>query len=681
MKYRKEIDGLRALAVIPVIAFHAEFELFSGGFVGVDMFFVISGYLITTIIIEDLEKDQFTLKKFYERRARRILPALFFVMFCCLPFVWFWMLPHQTKAFSEALIAVVLFISNILFWKRSEDYFQETASEENPLLHTWSLAVEEQYYVFFPIFLIFAWRLGRQRVFWMIAFFLLISFLISEWGWRNRAVANFYLAPTRAWELLSGSLAAFIVQKRGVYSNNIYSLIGFFTLFLAIFLYDRTIPFPSFYTLLPVVGVVLIILFGGEQTFVAKLLSTRLLVSIGLISYSAYLWHQPLFTFARIGMISEPSQWLMLVLGGSSFVLAIISWRWVEQPFRDRKLFNPKQIFVLSALVIIVFLVIGFLGINGIYYKRYSPEVMRYFNLERNPHHKKCLPPNVYGNDDSRKHPHQRCTDFFVDNKAKVMFLGDSHSNVISYQAQKLLKQKGIGSYGFHHPSCVGLPGFYRIYHPNQEQYQCHLNNLSMLDFAKKSHISTIVITSRFPYNLIGVPFENQEDGIEGKNIAKRIRKGAIDLVEMRGKSNNQSDIHYHVSRISRVKAAYKSKVEALLKDFNVVLLYPIPEVGKYTALLRKCHLLQSKHCDFSTDYSAYLQYTKGVREAFDSISHERLYRVFPDSVLCNVRRLGRCEITNLEGDLLYSDSNHLVSNGAKLLAPLILKQVNKSLE
>ena len=151
MKYRAEIDGLRALAVVPVILFHAGFELFGGGFIGVDVFFVISGYLITTIIIEDMENDRFSFLYFYERRVRRILPALFFVILVCVPFAWMWLMPGQMKDFSQSIVAVTLFVSNLLFWKES-GYF-DSAAEEKPLLHTWSLAVEEQYYVLFPIFL------------------------------------------------------------------------------------------------------------------------------------------------------------------------------------------------------------------------------------------------------------------------------------------------------------------------------------------------------------------------------------------------------------------------------------------------------------------------------------------------------------------------------------------------
>jgi peptidoglycan/LPS O-acetylase OafA/YrhL len=218
LKYRAEIDGLRALAVVPVILFHAGFELFSGGFVGVDVFFVISGYLTTTILIKDIENKRFSIVNFYERRARRIFPALFCVMLACIPFAWILLSDAALQKFGNGLIGVSLFLSNVVFW-RQQGYFDESA-ELNPILHTWSLAVEEQYYVLFPIFLLLAWRFGKNRVFWMIAVMAAISLLVSEWGWRNQATANFYLAPTRAWELFAGSLAAFIVQKQGVQKNN-----------------------------------------------------------------------------------------------------------------------------------------------------------------------------------------------------------------------------------------------------------------------------------------------------------------------------------------------------------------------------------------------------------------------------------------------------------------------------
>ena len=419
MKYRAEIDGLRALAVVPVILFHAGFELFRGGFVGVDVFFVISGYLITTILIEDMENNRFSLLNFYERRARRILPALFFVMLVCLPFSWMWMLPSQMENFSKSLIAVSLFASNILFWREDNRYFDGT-EEEKPLLHTWSLAVEEQYYVLFPIFFFLAWRYGKNRVFWMIFVMASISFMISEWGWRNKAininVANFYLAPTRAWELFSGSIAAFIVHKRGVRKNDTLSLIGLIAIIFAIFAYDETTPFPSIYTLVPVAGVVLLVLFAEKESLVARILSTKSFVGVGLISYSAYLWHQPLFAFARIRLPNEPSDLLMIILSGLSLILAVASWKYIEKPFRRRFFLKRKYIFLISLIGIVTFIGVGLAGhLNNGFAKRLN---------DRDIIFKNALFNNVTEifNESNQKNS------FSNDKRKKLLIIGDSYA-------------------------------------------------------------------------------------------------------------------------------------------------------------------------------------------------------------------------------------------------------------
>lgn len=369
MQYRHEIDGLRAVAVIPVILFHAGFTIFSGGYVGVDVFFVISGFLITSIIINELELGAFSLLGFYERRARRILPALFFVMLCCIPLAWVWMLPDQFKDFSESLIAVSLFASNILFWQES-GYFAAT-SELKPLLHTWSLAVEEQYYTLFPIFLIVLWRFGRNSVFFFVVAVFVISLVLSEWGWRNAPVANFYLIPTRAWELFAGSICAFLIKGSTPKSSNPLSALGLTMIVSSMFLFDDKTPFPSIYALAPVAGTALIILYGSSQTWVARLLSLDVFVGVGLVSYSAYLWHQPLFAFARIRNVFLPEQWLMLFLSIASLGLAYLSWRFVEKPFRMRSEFAPisrRAIFGLSGIVGTFFVMFGAYGTlqNGI---------------------------------------------------------------------------------------------------------------------------------------------------------------------------------------------------------------------------------------------------------------------------------------------------------------------------
>jgi peptidoglycan/LPS O-acetylase OafA/YrhL len=377
LKYRAEIDGLRALAVVPVILFHAGFELFSGGFVGVDVFFVISGYLITTILIEDIENKRFSIIKFYERRARRILPALFVVIFASCPVAFLTFRTYDFDSFLSSVIATVLFVSNFYFWKNN-GYF-DPSSEETPLLHTWSLAVEEQYYVLFPLFLILAWRFGKNRVFWMIVVLASISLLISEWGWRNKATANFYLAPTRAWELFSGSIAAFIVHKQGVRKNNLLALVGLVAIIFSIFFYDENIPFPSVYALVPVLGVVLLVLHADKETYAAKLLSTKGFVGIGLISYSAYLWHQPIISF-QVYLLNEINRPLTLMVVS---IFAFCTWRFVETPIRKSK--NRMDIFLL-AIAVVVLLAIGLMfksndaDINDInYQERHFHEALQNF--------------------------------------------------------------------------------------------------------------------------------------------------------------------------------------------------------------------------------------------------------------------------------------------------------------
>lgn len=300
MKYRKEIDGLRALALMPVILFHAGFINFSGGYIGVDIFFVISGYLITNIILDEMDSDTFSLINFYERRVRRVLPALFFVLLVTFPFAWFWLLPTDFKDYSKSLIAVPLFASNVLFYLTS-GYF-ETQSEFKPMLHTWSLAVEEQYYLLFPVFLMLAWKLGKRWIISLLLLIAIISLLAAQWGSEKHIAFTFYLLPTRGFEILIGALISFYLNHRPLPSEVLsrsFSLVGLFFIIYAIFTFDKEIPSPSLYTLIPTIGASLIIVFSNETNFVGKLLGSKLFVKVGLISYSAYLWHQPLFAFAR----------------------------------------------------------------------------------------------------------------------------------------------------------------------------------------------------------------------------------------------------------------------------------------------------------------------------------------------------------------------------------------------
>lgn len=497
MQYRREIDGLRAVAVIPVIFFHADFTLFSGGYVGVDIFFVISGYLITSIIIEELEQGEFSILHFYERRARRILPALFFVMLCCIPFAWMWMLPSQLKAFSQSLIAVSVFVSNIFFWRES-GYFA-AASETKPLLHTWSLAVEEQYYVLFPIFLILFWRFGRNPVYYSILFISIISLLLSEWGWRNHHVANFYLTPTRVWELLAGSICALLLFGKAQKPNNLMSAFGLALIVSAIFFYDENTPFPSIYALTPVVGTALIIMFGAHGTWVAQLLSRKLFVGIGLVSYSAYLWHQPLFAFARVRSLYEPEQWLMVLLSATSLAMAYFSWRYIERPFRKQTahaIGTQRAIFGLAGTCSAAFIIVGLFGHyeHGYTTKHLVPSFVEKTFI-RSARETECF--------DKPSHPQNNdwhCPLGDDSKNSSFVVFGDSHALSVldSFDTAALTIGRGgifIGASG-----CTPFLGIFSI-NGYQTKQDCHALNERVFDYVKSSKtITTVFLVARWTY-------------------------------------------------------------------------------------------------------------------------------------------------------------------------------------
>ncbi|MET0179880.1 MAG: acyltransferase family protein [Novosphingobium sp.] len=332
MRYRREIDGLRALAVVPVVLFHGGIEVFSGGYVGVDVFFVISGFLITGILLEDVARGRFSIASFYARRARRILPALLVVLLASAVAAWIVLLPDELRGFSRSVVAVLGFCSNVLFW-REQGYFTD-AAELKPLLHTWSLAVEEQFYLAFPLVVFVLARYRRRTAVAVLAAMTGASFVACEVAAVRWPTANFYLAPTRAWELLAGALCAYLTLGKAVSRGEALPLLGLGLILAGIFWLSASTPFPSRFALLPVGGTVLILLFAGPRTLVGRLLGLAPLVGIGLVSYSLYLWHQPLYAFARLASPYPlaPSQTALLAL--AALGLAIVSWRFVEKPFR-----------------------------------------------------------------------------------------------------------------------------------------------------------------------------------------------------------------------------------------------------------------------------------------------------------------------------------------------------------
>jgi len=292
-----------------------------------------------------------------------------------MPFAWLWLLPSDMKSFSQSLVAVSFFSSNFLFCMTSGYY--ENAAELNPLLHTWSLAVEEQYYVLFPMFLLLTWRIGKCRILAIISVVFIISLSLAQWGAYRYPNFAFYLLPSRGWELLIGVLISFYLSaeaKGKLISQSVsqlVSIIGLLLITYAIFAFDKKTPFPSLYSLIPTIGAAIIILYANSDTLVGKLLGSKLFVGIGLISYSAYLWHQPIFSFARQRSLGETSSLLLSALAIGSFILAYLSWRYVETPFRSSIRVNRHHIVIVATLGSFICCVFGLIGhLNNGYRKR-----------------------------------------------------------------------------------------------------------------------------------------------------------------------------------------------------------------------------------------------------------------------------------------------------------------------
>jgi peptidoglycan/LPS O-acetylase OafA/YrhL len=349
-KYRADIDGLRAIAILAVVVYHAFPMWVKGGFIGVDIFFVISGYLISTIIFQNLQRDSFSFIQFYSRRIKRIFPALILVLVACLTFGWVTLLPDEYKQLGEHIAGGAGFISNFVLWNES-GYFDK-AAETKPLLHLWSLGIEEQFYILWPLLL---WVTWKQRFNWLLVTIVIatISFALNVKGVRSDVVATFYSPQTRFWELLIGSLLAYealykpnafraATQKLAPVTNdtmlrNMQSLLGLLLIGAGVLLITKERHLPGTWALLPTLGAAFIISAGPEVWLNRKILSNRVLVWFGIISYPLYLWHWPLLSFARITESETPSAAMQSTLILASIALAWLTYRLVEKPIRFGK--------------------------------------------------------------------------------------------------------------------------------------------------------------------------------------------------------------------------------------------------------------------------------------------------------------------------------------------------------
>ena len=642
MTYRPEIDGLRTVAVLAVLFFHAEFELFSGGFIGVDVFFVISGYLITSVILKDISKNKFSFLTFYEKRVRRLLPSLFFIMSCCLPFVWVLMTSSDAKSFFQTFFASTIFSSNFLFWFQSGNYF-DTGSIWKPLHHTWSLAIEEQFYLFHPILLIIISKLKFKKIY--LGILMLISILLCLYFLNVDSNANFYLLPSRYWELLAGGIIAYynIGHIRSYFSkfiNDTFVFTGLTLIVYSIVMFNSSTPHPSLLTIIPVLGTVLIIIFADSIGFSGLILSNRLMVFVGLISYSLYLWHYPIFVFSRLYIIHDLTSLNYIILILVSILLSYFTYKFIEQPFRNRSKFKRKTIFSFFSFFSLLFLTIG---ASGHYHYEFNIDLDNEVNLVLSEGME-----DAYGC--HGKSPKSGCLIGDKKTSPSWAILGDSHAGSLSSELGKSLESLNESGVQLTQGGCAYTIGLKKSIN-NPEA--CNELNLQIRDVILNDGIKNIVISARYVRYLYETGYDNEEGGKESD------LEDTFYYDEIRDNKKQ---------RFNKVLIAYKKSIEELLiNGKKIYFVYPVPEIG--WDVPRQTYKLDIRdQGNFSISYKPYIKRSKPVINIFDELlKYDNFIKIDPSKLFCNIITPGRCE-TSINGKLLYFDDDHVSNYGAKII-------------
>ncbi len=647
--YRPEIDGLRAIAVVAVIFYHAQitilgYQLFKGGFIGIDIFFVISGYLITSIILKELiTTGSFSFKYFYERRIRRILPVLFFVMLVALPFAWMYLLPNDFVDFSKSILYSLGFSSNFYF-HNSGQYWASGLIK--PFLHTWPLSVEIQYYILFPTILFILFKDLRKYLVIILITGFIIGLTIADWGSRNYPSFNYYILSTRGWEFLAGSILAYFELKLGKRSKNqmlnlILPSVGFLLIAHSFIFFNDKIFHPSFYTLSPIIGVCLLIWFSHKDELITKILSTKLFVGTGLISYSLYLWHYPIFTFAKIVEFTQGDFFKKLLLGLIILTLSIFSYFLIERPARNKE-YKFRFIFSSLFLFLLVLIILNSVIISKDGYKKRLPDIL---DIED----QKVLSSTIY-NSSSQK---------------KIFFVGDSHMQYLAFNLKEKVVEKNFSFITSIRDACVYFPNFNMVNKKtNKISPDCNQNYFSEIKKTLKEQKNSIIIFGgRFQLYLSNYFFNNQEGGNEGRE---------------------RNSVYVSTNTNETIQASFKKSIDELSKKNKIILVYPIPEVGwdiptKLFNVLpkkineRKEYLVPKNY--ITTSYQVYKERTKSSFELFDSIKGDNIYRVYPHTIYCDTLIKDRC-MTHDDKDIFYFDNNHPSPKGAEMINELIIKVI-----
>jgi len=643
MTYRNDVDGLRAIAVIAVILYHLGFTFIPGGFIGVDIFFVISGFLITQTIQKDILANKFTITHFYVKRIRRIVPALFVTTFATILFALLILPVNELKEFSLSVLSVSTFTSNIFFWQNL-DYFS-VAAELKPLLHTWSLGIEEQFYILFPIFMLLTKNLTSKKILYFILIFMFLSFTLSASPiGTNHISANFFLPVTRFWELFMGSAIALsinYISNNRRYLNNFLAVSGLLLILLPMVLLDQHSIFPGVNAFYPVAGTALIIYSGAEyKTFLSFFLSNKYIRYIGLISFSLYLWHWPIIALTKhiiIGELSIKVQLLILII---TFILSALTYTFVEQPFRiNQKLKDILQIkagfITLTSLAVMAISIYVYIFIKIDYQEKNTPQMNT--NCFKT---KETL--------DSTK----ECS-FGVKDSEKIFLLyGDSHSAAMYPVFEKLALENGWRGIPVSFPACAPLFDIYRLdgYASTTNCTGKYSKNVKEFLEENKENIEMVFLVSRWTiyekgWYKNGRLQEKETHFISDKEI----------------KSKNAADS----SKV--LQKAIIRTVDEISGKLNIptVLLKPIPvlhaNISRWLPNITKEEYLQQRHF---------------IDNIFSSLVENPYIKILdPINIFCPT---DTCKMYDDNGNALYKDDNHVNYEGSLSLYPLLYPSFQK---
>lgn len=640
LKYRADIDGLRAIAVLAVVLFHITGA--TGGYVGVDVFFVISGYLITGIIFREMDRKTFTIADFYARRIRRIIPALTVVVLTTLAVFSLFYVPVDFKILAQSAGATFAFISNIFFLMKN-NYF-DPSSEIAPLLHTWSLGVEEQYYLFFPLFAVAISRFGRRGRLIALSIAMLLSLALCLYFVRIDANLAFYLPFFRFWELLFGAILA-VAGTRPIASATVANMCAAAGLFLIVFcvvVYTPGMTFPAENAILPCLGAVLLIYAGQSPNLVSqKILSLRPVVFVGQISYSLYLWHWPVIVAARYILFREMHIGEQIVALVVMFVLAWLSWRFVEQPFRSTQTVSRRQLFAGTAFIaVVIFAFAGGAQLTGGFPVRFSEPARSYAAAatDINPRRGECDRPSVERIDSDGV-----CT--IGDEKAALSFImiGDSFSEALMPAMDAVARMRGERGYIIPYSGCFPLA---RVDQGNPE---CQEAMDRAIAFAQRHpELHRVILVSRWSAGYFG----NRFGQFSGKWF----------LTDEASTEKNDAET-------KRVFARSFLRTLKAFEEREIVVIGFIPEQRYDVPRALALNALYGQPASVALPRTLHEERQGPLRRVFSDAQRERPFHLVDlGASLCET---GACQVLS-DGIVVYADDNHISRKGGIHLAPSI---------